>query len=1323
MSGTVYNDVNADAARTPFIDVGLGGWTVYVDANENGVFDGNELNAASAPGGAWSITSAAFRIRDTYHVRIVPQSGWRPTEPAAGEYAVSFSTLADTVAGLDFGQTHRALVTGTVFLDENEDGTWDREPVQPGRTVFADANNNGILDTGETSAVTDANGDYALAPPAGTYTIRQVQQPGWSQTFPSPPSDGHPVTLADAQIVTGRRFGNIVATVDLLGAGFAITSASLPVPADGRVDVLYQIRNDGTVDSPGFRADFYLSDDPNITTADTLLRSIAQGAVPRHGTVDRTTTLTLPTPDPFRTDNEYWVGMIVDSEADVAETNESNNSNRGPLLDRFPLTSEGHLPRPVDNITVRAEPVTFGVPIDAALGDEWIGPYDKDVFSFTGQAGHLIGTSGNIFHSRRAQLFNSSWNEVPGDGITNTLFQLPSTGTYYIVVSPVADDTRDPRRLSGRATDLTGPYSLTVRDASPDFIGEHIAVTSPPPGPGHVGVSVRNLGESNPGSVPVALYLSDDEQITPADIFLGTIQTTVHPQSPDPRVYNGGIDVTFPAVDPFRTDNQYWVGMIIDPANQFPELNETNNGNTRTDLQSERHLPSPVDNVNVANVTPLGTSGASAAAIGTEWIGPYDVDAFRVTPNSNERFAFDLDRTNSALDGYLRLYDGAWTLLASNDNAAAPGESVGNEPYLDYLFTTAGTYYVVVSASGNHASDPRRLVGRTAASVGAYTLAVATEPVGPVTGAVFDDANANGLRDVGEAGIPGWTVYLDNNDDELFTPELERSAVTGADGSFQFSGLRAGAYLLRQLPQAGWLRTTPAVHTLALTSGQAAGPFLFGNLREGVVSGAAYHDADRDGTRDAAEAGRQGAVIYSDNNGNRERDLSVVTFNLPGLPVTLQPNSTTTFRIDLPGYRPSQIADVDAAIDILSGSATAWLSRSTGPSVRLFTRTSTSLGRVQISFDDQAATPYQNGDINGAFRPEEPLATFESTEPPDRWYLRIDTGPITMGMNARLFGWSVTFTLSEPFARSEAEGGYVLNGLLPGIHHVRMDPDPDWIETAPAGGEHVVTLAPGDVAADRDFGAFQRRLQVIGRHVFYNNSAFDGRDPAVGAADDDAVATDKAALFAGQARAFANLTSYDKGLNGIMIDVADLTETLTPADFAFKLQSVVDPAVWVDAPAPNAFSVRELAPDRHRVTFTWPDRLLRNRWLQATVLPTDNTRLLAPDVFYFGNLVGKTSGPASLPVVGARDVTFTRAEISRAPVGINHAYDHNRDGWVNIRDVEISRLNLGRSLPPLLFPQAATAQASAGPADRSAPFRRRAGASELLQVEPVRVPR
>ncbi len=78
-------------------------------------------------------------------------------------------------------------IYGTKFDDLNGDGVQDPdEPGLEGWTIYLDHYNNGLLDPGEHSTVTDSNGDYALVglDLGTTYTVAEVPQPRWRQTFP-----------------------------------------------------------------------------------------------------------------------------------------------------------------------------------------------------------------------------------------------------------------------------------------------------------------------------------------------------------------------------------------------------------------------------------------------------------------------------------------------------------------------------------------------------------------------------------------------------------------------------------------------------------------------------------------------------------------------------------------------------------------------------------------------------------------------------------------------------------------------------------------------------------------------------------------------------------------------------------------------------------------------------------------------------------------------------------------------------------------------------------------------------------------------------------
>jgi hypothetical protein len=77
-------------------------------------------------------------------------------------------------------------IHGSVFHDLNSNHSWDStEPPLAGWTVFLDQNHNGMLDPGEVSTTTDASGAYAFTGlPAGSYTVAEVLQNGWVQTYP-----------------------------------------------------------------------------------------------------------------------------------------------------------------------------------------------------------------------------------------------------------------------------------------------------------------------------------------------------------------------------------------------------------------------------------------------------------------------------------------------------------------------------------------------------------------------------------------------------------------------------------------------------------------------------------------------------------------------------------------------------------------------------------------------------------------------------------------------------------------------------------------------------------------------------------------------------------------------------------------------------------------------------------------------------------------------------------------------------------------------------------------------------------------------------------
>ena len=78
-------------------------------------------------------------------------------------------------------------IYGGKWDDRNGDGVRDEgEDPLAGWTIFLDGNINGVLDAGEVSTTTDAEGNYSFVDlPAGLYAVGEVAQDGWERTCPA----------------------------------------------------------------------------------------------------------------------------------------------------------------------------------------------------------------------------------------------------------------------------------------------------------------------------------------------------------------------------------------------------------------------------------------------------------------------------------------------------------------------------------------------------------------------------------------------------------------------------------------------------------------------------------------------------------------------------------------------------------------------------------------------------------------------------------------------------------------------------------------------------------------------------------------------------------------------------------------------------------------------------------------------------------------------------------------------------------------------------------------------------------------------------------
>ena len=147
-----------------------------------------------------------------------------------------------------------------------------------------------------------------------------------------------------------------------------------------------------------------------------------------------------------------------------------------------------------------------------------------------------------------------------------------------------------------------------------------------------------------------------------------------------------------------------------------------------------------------------------------------------------------------------------------------------------------------------------------------------------LAGFVFVDANNNAVKDPGESGIAGVQVSL-ARDDGTANGVFIRSTVTLADGSYKFTLLDPGTYIITETQPSGYLDGKEQLGSQGGIAGPANDEFSgakliativsrtdgvnnnFGELVPSSLSGFVYVDANDDGSLDGGDSGLGGATV------------------------------------------------------------------------------------------------------------------------------------------------------------------------------------------------------------------------------------------------------------------------------------------------------------------------------------------------------------------------------------------------------------------------------------------------------------------------------
>ncbi len=184
LSGHVFNDVNGngiqDAGESPLSNeaISISGVWVYTDTNGDWI-----LYVAD---GTWTAT-----------LNVISQ--WTQTFPISPSFYTVTVSSGMNLTGLDFGlQSNLVTVCGFVYNDANNNGVMDA-----GETVYG----NQWVNIGNYWATTNANGYYSQTVPAGIYTVGIYSYPNGG-TITQPLSGSYSVAATTiGQVYCGNNFG------------------------------------------------------------------------------------------------------------------------------------------------------------------------------------------------------------------------------------------------------------------------------------------------------------------------------------------------------------------------------------------------------------------------------------------------------------------------------------------------------------------------------------------------------------------------------------------------------------------------------------------------------------------------------------------------------------------------------------------------------------------------------------------------------------------------------------------------------------------------------------------------------------------------------------------------------------------------------------------------------------------------------------------------------------------------------------------------------------------------------------------------------------
>ncbi|TRT56563.1 MAG: hypothetical protein EWV85_08025 [Microcystis aeruginosa Ma_QC_C_20070703_M131] len=950
ITGYLWNDANSNGYQDYYnnrSEQSLGGWLVYLDANNNGILDTNEKRTFTDGSGYYTFTGLDGNTNYTVGV-IEPSGDWQPAIGYSNTQIIGTTTGEISQPNFAY-RLSDGQIQGSLWNDANSDAIQNQsESLLAGWTV--NLLQNGTLIS---STVTDNGGRYVFAKVApGDYSVEVIPlDANWQFTN----SPVFPVSVSPSQLIDNVSFG--LYNPSNTGSTGTYGEISGAVWNDANGD---NSRNE--YDPTGTYYYYYT----NFGLAGWTVFLDSDNS----GTLDAGETSTKT--DPWGRYNfaglasgDYNVTVIVPSTVQSWQSTGSGNYNPTPSNSRLVTVASGASKSNIDFGYKQNVSLNYG-DISGYVWNDFYGDGVFDNYNYSNDKGlagwkvTLEDVSGQTVQTTLTDKYGyygftgvSSFTSSPPSSLVydvNTgYYDDPSTGNDYQLQPNVSVNL--PQYL---VLDLLGTGVNSYIDQDSYYNSGQIIEYSP----------------NN--------FFSSVSPVPPSDYYLYYDQTSGLYQGPSGNTYQFRPSVlTYDAQTGLYYDAQHGLNY---PNSAFANVNPTNGSYTVT-------VESP-DGLNT-------------------WQSTYSPPQPIVYSGSGINFGYQ--STYSGISGFI------WNDVNGNGKWWYSGGQEANESNLphwkinliqngqiiDSIYTTSsqsyyGWYYFGSRPFGDYTvsvelpsadwqpTQGNNSVGATSVSFttsaqnpwgGAYNYFGFQGTKGEISGFLWDDIdksgtwnwNFNGTSYQFEPALNGWTVYLDQNNNNVRDPG-ETNTVTDNLGGYEFKDLVAGTYRVKVDTPVGWQFTfpTPPEKVLTITTSE-----IFSNVNFGYVQGSGNRPPQIQNRLWGRSIVDNVTIpgVYVDPDGNALTGTATKadgTSLPPWLTLTVQSNGDLTLNSNNP---PRYFVPFDVKIAVTDGQA----------SIDHIFRIYPSYSGFVIDNYVAGATVFFDADKDGVLDTNEPFTTTDQT--------------------------------------------------------------------------------------------------------------------------------------------------------------------------------------------------------------------------------------------------------------------------------------------------------------------------------------------------------